>query len=506
MTLTFDVVDVSILLTIVAIVMAIGIKGYGVSKSMSGFFLAGRGLGSWVLAFSTMATYFSAASFLGGGGATYLYNLGFGSWLTAWHIVGVVLMWILVARRLFNYASRTDIISVPDFIEHRYQSKGAKMVSAVVMMFLFTLYLTSVYKGGAIVLATMLNTSFEVGLILLTVPVLVYVIIGGLKAAAINNLILGSLMTLAAFLTFGYIMAAVGGPIGGLEALQSMKIVDKIPGSLWLKFNGMGPPPAMEAGMVPHLIMSVTFSISVAQVALPNLLMQFYAAKNAKVISRGRVIGPILVAIYAFLIFSLGAYCHLVLDPKLSSNEVASLLKDTDWVIPKAIMELAPPGLRGLILAAPVAASMSTLSVTLLVLSAAFVKDVVQLAKPSADERKLLILARVAPIIFAAASLSLTLVQSDIIVEIVGAAFGTIFVCFLGPVTIGLYWRGATRAGAIASMISGLIVGLSWYIFLYKKVTWVYPVVPALAIALPLFFIVSAFTKKSSKEVLDLLR
>ncbi|RLF07546.1 MAG: sodium/proline symporter [Thermoprotei archaeon] len=499
-----DAIDISILIALMVIVMLIGLKGYKISKSMNGYFLAGRGLGSWVLAFSIMATYFSAASFLGGGGATYLFNLGFGSWLTAWHVIGVVLMWVLVAKKLFNYASKTNIMSVPDFIEHRYQSRNAKMVSAIVIILLFTLYLTSIYKGGAIIIATMLNTSLEIGLILLAVPVLVYVSIGGLKAAALNNLLLGSLMLLASFLAFGYIMAAVGGPLKGLETLQRMTIMGKIPGSLWLRFDGMGPPPAMKVGMVPFLIMSITFSISVAQIALPNLLMQFYAAKNVKVISRGRIIGPIAVAIYALLVFSLGAYCHVILDPQLSNSEIAFLMKNTDWVIPRTIIGLAPSGLRGLILAAPVAASMSTLAVTLLVLSAALTRDVVQSVKPKVNERKLLILARIAPIAFAVISLALTLIQTDIIVEIVGAAFGTIFVCFLGPVTIGLYWKGATKAGAIASMISGLIVGLFWYIFLYK-VTWIYPVIPALAVSLPLFFIVSFFTKKPPKEVLEVL-
>ncbi|MEM0285756.1 MAG: hypothetical protein QXW34_01255, partial [Candidatus Methanomethyliaceae archaeon] len=112
--------DVLIILAIIIIVIIIGLKGYKMKESLSGFFLADKGLGPWVLAFSLMATYFSAASFLGGGGATYLYNLGFGAWLTAWHIIGVVLMWILVSRRLFNYASKTGIMSIPDFIENRY--------------------------------------------------------------------------------------------------------------------------------------------------------------------------------------------------------------------------------------------------------------------------------------------------------------------------------------------------------------------------------------------------
>jgi len=498
-----DLLDASIIMAVLAIVMVIGLRGYGLSRSMTGFFLANKELGAVTLAFSLMATYFSAASFLGGGGATYSFNLGFGAWLTAWHVIGVVLMWVLVAERLFKYASKTNIMSIPDFIEHRYQSKAAKAVAAAVMISLFTLYLTSVYKGGAIIIATVFDTSFEVGLAALAIPVLLYVALGGLRAAALNNLILGSLMLFAAFLTFGLVMSAVGGPIKGIEELRSMTI-NGISGEMWLRFDGAGPPSAMKAGAVPQLIMGITFSISVAQIALPSLLMQFYAARDARVISRGRILGPVLVAAYAMAVFSLGAFCHLVLDPRLSQGEVARLMKDVDWVIPKTVDVLAPSGLRGLILAAPMAASMSTLAVILLVLSAALTRDVVQLARPNTSERSLMVLARASPIAFALISLLLTLVQTGIIVEVVAAAFGTIFVCFLGPVTIGLYWKGATRAGAIASMISGLVLGMSWHVLLYKA-TNVHAVIPALLVALPTFFLVSLFTKKPPREVLELL-
>ncbi|PCN50508.1 sodium:proline symporter [Candidatus Geothermarchaeota archaeon ex4572_27] len=410
--MTVSPLDAAIVVALMLIVMVVGARGYGVSKSMVGYFLAGRGLGAWVLAFSFMATYFSAASFLGGGGTTYLFNLGFGAWLTAWHVIGVALAWALVAERLFKYAERANIISIPDFIEHRYQSRAAKIVAAVVIIFLFTLYLTSVYKGGAIVMATLLGTSYAVGLLLLAIPVLIYIGLGGLRAAALNNLILGALMLVAAMLTFGYVMSAVGGWSAGLAALKAMTIkaqfgekLVQLPGALWLRMDGMGPPPAMKVGMVPALIMSIAFSISIAQVALPNLLMQFYAARDVRVINYGRIIGPLAVSIYAILMFSLGAFCHLILDPKLSPVEVAKLLKDVDWVMPKVIMVLAPAGVRGLILAAVVAASMSTLAVTFIVLSAALVRDIIQTAKPDVAESRLVALARASPIIFAVIAL-----------------------------------------------------------------------------------------------------
>jgi Na+/proline symporter len=235
--------------------------------------------------------------------------------------------------------------------------------------------------------------------------------------------------------------------------------------------------------------------------------MQFYAAKNEKVIIKGRIIGPILVALYAALMFSLGAFCHLILDDKIGSTGVMVLLKDSDWVIPKTIEMIAPSGIKGIILAAPIAASMSTLSVTLLVLSAALTNDIIKPIKPNINEKKLILIARIASIIFAIISLLLTLIRTGIIVEIVGAAFGTIFACFFGPITIGLYWKKATKEGAIASMISGLIIGLLWFLFIYKStlvppiIAWIYPVIPALVISTPIFFIVSLATRKKILEV-----
>ncbi|MEM4700436.1 MAG: sodium/solute symporter [Candidatus Nezhaarchaeales archaeon] len=505
-------IDVAIVVALIVITIIIGVKGYGVSKSMVGYFLAARGLGAWVLSFSFMATYFSAASFIGGGGATYLYNLGFGAWLTAWHVIGVVLAWVLIAERLYKYASKTGIISIPDFIEHRYQSKAAKAIAAVVILFLFVLYAISVFMAGAKVLAALLGTTYEVGLVLLLVPVAIYVGLGGLKAAALNNLILGILMLVSAILTFGYVMSAVGGWDAGLAAIEKMKIADRFDGALWLNFSGFGPPPAMTAGMVPALIMGVTFSISIAQVALPQLLMQFYAARDVKVINYGRIIGPIAVGVYAILMFSLGLFCHLILDPGLPAATVMDLLKDPDKVIPMVVMKLMPTGVSGLVAASVLAATLSTLAVVLIVLSASLVRDIIQAAKPGIPEPKLVMAARVMPVVFAIIAMTLAISPPGIIVEVVGAAFGTIFACFVGPVTIGLYWKGATKAGSIASMIAGLVTGLAWFLFIYKKfptptdpLAWVYPVVPALAISLVLFFLVSLFTKKPPKEVLDLL-
>lgn len=467
----------------------IGFIGHRASKSLTGFILANRTLGPWLLAFSIMATYFSAASFLSGGGATYLYNLGFGAWLTAWHIIGVIALWIIVADKLFDYISKTKIMSIPEFIEHRYNSRVARSIASIIIMILFSFYLVSVYKGGAIILSSRLGISLDIALLLLALPIVIYIVVGGLRAATLNNMFLGAIMIIAACLTFSYIMSYVGGPIKGIEKLSQINILNNS-GKLWLMFNGMGPPKAMEKNMVPGLIMSITFSIGMAQIALPNLLIHFYAAKDHKAISRGRIIGPILVALYAMLMFSLGAFCHLILDPNLSPKEIGMLMKESDWVIPKTISLIAPVGIRGFILAAPVAASMSTIALTVLTLSNTLLRDVIQPITKITDEKSLLYIAKAIAILFSLLPLPIVTIESGIIVEIVGAAFGTIFACFIGPIVLGLYWNKASKEGTIFSMISGAITGIVWYIYVYR-ITWIYPTVPATAVALFTFVVAS---------------
>lgn len=489
-----QLIDTAIIFVTICATIVIGFVGYKSSKTLMGYIFANKTLGPWLLAFSIMATYFSAASFLGGGGATYLYNIGFGAWLTAWHVIGVVALWIIVADKLFDYISRNHIISVPELIGHRYNSYLARAIAAAIIVMLFSLYLVGVYKGGAVIISTQLGVDLWVAALILVVPVVVYIVIGGLRAAAINNLFLGMIMLIAASLTFGYIMYHVGGPVKGLEQLSQASILN-MSGTQWLLLNGMGPQKAMEKGLVPLLIMSITFSLGMAQVALPNLLIQFYAARDRKAISRGRVIGPILVAVYAMLMFSLGAFCHLIIDPKLSSTEIAKLMRDPDWVIPRTVTMIAPIGVRGIILAAPVAASMSTIALTVLTISSTLLRDVVQPLLKINDERRLLIIAKIAAIVFAFTPIPIMLLENKIIVDIVGAAFGTIFACFLGPVVIGLYWGRASKWGAIASMISGAVTGILWYILLYRT-TWIYPTIPAVLAALTLFIVLSLLDSK----------
>ena len=175
---------------------------------------------------------------------------------------------------------------------------------------------------------------------------LIYIGLGGLRAAALNNLILRVpyFGGREAHLRLRHVGS--GGWDASLAALERMKIGGKAPGTVWTRLVGFGLPPAMQARMVPALIMNITLSISIAQLALLNPLMQFYAAKDVRMINYCKIIGPLAVTVHAAPMFSLGGYCYLILNHELASSQVLALLKDVDKVIPLVVMKLAPPGVR----------------------------------------------------------------------------------------------------------------------------------------------------------------
>jgi len=95
------------------------------------------------------------------------------------------------------------------------------------------------------------------------------------------------------------------------------------------------------------------------------------------------------------------AFCHLILNLELLAGEVLAMLKDVDSVVLLTVMKLAPLGIRELTLAVVVVASISTLLVTFMVLSAALVRDIIQSLKPRVEEVELVTIARVVLVIFA---------------------------------------------------------------------------------------------------------
>jgi Na+/pantothenate symporter len=304
---------------------------------------------------------------------------------------------------------------------------------------------------------------------------------------------------------FVLVMQHVGGWSAGIAELSKLKLMGKIPGNALLELGGFGPPPIMKAGMLTQFTLSLAFAICAANLGLPHLIIRFYAAKNVAVIRKGMIITPIIIGIFVFTVYSTGPFAWLIIPKYVPPEALAQFLRDPDMVIPFLIQKLLPVGLNAFLLVAIVAAGQSTISSVIMVLVSALSRDIIQVAKPKIDEKRLLTFTRWATVLLGFVPFLLAIRPPGIVVMIVGLAFSVIGSAFTAPLLIGLYWRGGTAQGAWMSMILSTITCI-WWTLTYYQTLWIYPIIPGLIVGIVSFVVISWFTKKPSGAILEMIR
>ncbi len=475
------------------VIFSIGFWSYKRSKTVIEFFLAGRRLGYWILSFSFFATYFSTAAFLGGGGSGFTFGFQWSAWLSFWHVLFAFLAWIIVAPKIRELSEKLKSLTIPDFLGFRYKSNAPRLIAAIIILFSFELYMTSIYKGIGHIFEEMLHVKYLIGILIAVIPVIIYTSLGGFRSVVLTDLIQGVIMFFGGIVLFLLVLNAVGGWSAGIEKLKEVEPLG-MSGELLLETPGLAPPPIMKAGMVLAFIMSLTFAISIAQLASPQLVIRFYAARNREIIRRGAILTPVIIGIFALTVFSIGPFAWLILPDYVdSADQIKMFFKNPDRIIPFIAMKLFPTGINAFILTAIIAAAMSTINSLLLILATSLTRDIIQVVKSEISEEKLLLTTRIATVLFAAIPIYLAVLMLEkgrIIVEIVGTAFSIITSAFLAPLVIGLYWNRGSAFGASVSMILSTITCIIWYLKFYK-VYWIYPVVPGLIVGITSYIIFS---------------
>lgn len=473
-------------------------------KTLEEFYVAGRSLGTWVVSFSFFATLFSTSAFIGGGGTGFLMGFQWPAYFTLFNVIFAVAAWVFIAPRLRKYTEKLGAITIPQFFELRYDSKMAKIVASLIIIVFFEYHLISIYKGSGNVFQEMLGISYLSGIILMAVPVIIYTYLGAFRAVALTDLIQGVIMVVGMFLLFGLVLSFVGGWSHGIAAIKSLSLPGGVSGEALTKMGGYGPPPVRAAGQVIPFILSISFAICLANMSAPQLIIRFCAARNQAVIRNGMILTPLLVGLFSFTVYSVGPFAWLIIPKIAGPAAVTTYLKDPDLVIPFVVVKLFPPGVGALLLAAIVAAGMSTLNSYLILLGSTIAGDVIRTLKPTMPERTLVLLTRIMIVVVAIIPILGAINPPGIIVTIVGLAFSVITSAFVAPLVFGLYWRGSTGTAAWVSMVVATVTCIVWQLK-YYPVYWIYPVVPGLAVSVPIFVLVSLLTRKPPEEVVSMV-
>ncbi len=426
-----------LLIAYVAVIVILSLKLR--QGTFSGFVLSDRNIAyPAVIGIAFTAAYFSAASFLGGGGYGLVAGMPWVVFCAFLHVAFACLAW-LMAGRIWAMAKQYDAKTVPQLLEKRYNSPTGKVILAAIMLLLYAVYLVPIFKGCAAIFQGLIGVTYLQGLIIAVLIVAVYYAIGGLPAIIWIGFLQGILMLGGSMLLYTSLFSHAGG----------MQIWDNIPAAV-LSMNGLNVPWQKTLGMA--------FSISLGLLALPDLLIMIFAARDRRVVRFAGVFGPLSIAIYAVCVFSLGILAY----GALSAEQIAPFLKNPDGLVPFLATTLLPAGLDSIILLAAISAALSTMSAIVLVTTTSLTSDILRYLKPEISDKNILLLTRtVGVIILLAAAVSAINVPQQI-VPLVSVSMGVIACCVFVPLIFGLYWQRGTSTGFIASLLASFFSVVAW--------------------------------------------
>ncbi|UCZ54022.1 sodium/pantothenate symporter [Bacillus shivajii] len=397
------------------------------------YFLGSRELGGFLLAMTMVATYGSASSFLGGPGTAYVHGLG---WvLLAMSQVATGYFVLLVLGKKFAIMARKyEAVTLVDFLRKRYESKAVVLISAFsIIVFLFSA-MAAQWVGGARLIESLTGLTYSSALFIFAIAVLIYVIIGGFRAVVMTDMVQGVVMV------FGTLIILIGTIIagGGITNIMNDLIAEN---------PNLVTPYGHDGSLTPAFVSSFWILVGVGVIALPQVAIRAMSYKNSRAMHRALIVGTIVVGFIMLGMHLIGVFARPIIPG----------LEIPDQVMPLIAMEVLPPWLAGFVLAAPLAAIMSTVDSLLLLVSSTVVKDVyLNYIKPDATIKKVKqisfgVTATLGIIVFA-----LALSPPDLLIWLNLFAFGGLEAAFIWPIVFGLYWQGANKGGALASMITGV--------------------------------------------------
>lgn len=443
------------------------------------YFLGGRQLGGFILAMTMTATYGSASSFIGGPGAAYTQGLGWVLLSMAQLATGYFVLMIL-GKKFAIVTRKYKAVTLVDFLKERYESKWVVLLSAAsIIIFLFSA-MTAQWIGGARLIESITGLSYSSALFIFAASVLIYVVIGGFRAVALTDAVQGSVMFVGTLILLIATIIAGGG-------------ISNIISDLTAENPNLITPYGFDGGLTPIYVSSFWILVGVGVIGLPQISVRAMSYKNAKSMHRAIIIGTVVIGFIMLGMHLIGVFARSVMP----GVEVA------DTVMPLLAIKVLPPWLAGLVLAAPMAAIMSTVDSLLLLVSSAVVKDVyLNYIQPNASNKRVKNLSLGVTTVLGVTVVLIALSPPDLIIWLNLFSFGGLEAAFIWPVVMGLYWRRGNKYGAISSMIVG--VGSYMLIHLYFPNPFgIHTVVLPIVFSLIAFFIGSVIGKQRLQETVN---
>lgn len=479
----------------------LGIGVYGFYKSTSDlgdYMLGGRRLGPGVTALSAGASDMSGWMLMGLPGAFYL--AGFSEvWLAVGLLVGAYVNYRVVAPRLriYTYVAN-DSITIPDYFENRFQDKTRilRLVSAVVIIIFFTLYTSSGLVAGGTLFENAFAMDYHWGLVLTAAVVVAYTLLGGFLAVSMTDFVQGCIM----FIALVMVPVVAFTTLGGVEPV--LTDVRDISPAMLNPFYGV-----TFLGLVSLLAWGLGYF------GQPHIIVRFMAIKSVREFKAARRIGMtwMTVAIIGAMLTGLVGAAYINIEGATIAGQGAYMeggeLSNSETIFIVLSQILFHPLVGGFLLAAILAAIMSTISSQLLVTSSALTQDFYKsfLHKDASDKTQVM-MGRLSVLLVAIVAGALSWVPRDTILGLVGNAWAGFGAAFGPLIVLSLYWKRMTMWGALAGMLVGAVTVLVWiYLpFEFAGATLaghLYEMVPGVILSTLAIVVVSRLTEQPSAQI-----
>ena len=470
------------------VMLGIGLYAFKTSTDdVSGFMLGGRSLSPSVAALSAGASDMSGWMLMGLPGAMYVSGMS-SIWIAVGLVIGAYLNYLIVAPRLRTYTEiASDSITLPDFFENRFNDKSRmlRVVSSVVIVVFFTLYTSSGIVAGGKLFESSFGLNYEVGLYVTAGVVVAYTFFGGFLAVSLTDFVQGCIMFIALVL----VPVVAISEVGGISEVQGS--ISSINPDLLNIFSGVS---------LISIISAMAWGLG--YFGQPHIIVRFMAIRSVKDMPTARRIGMswMIVAIVGAMATGFTGIAYVA--------KTGVKLDDAETIFILLSQILFNPLIAGFLLAAILAAIMSTISSQLLVTSSSLTEDFYKtfLHKEATDKQQVLV-GRISVFVVALVAIYLAYDRNSTILTLVSnawAGFGAAF----GPVIIGsLYWKKMTRNGALAGMITGAATVLLW---IYLPITingqslssLMYEIVPGFILCSLVIYLVSNMSPQRDVDIL----
>jgi len=463
-------------------------------KNASDYIVAGKTLGFWLFVLLILGSTTSGMTILG------VTGLGFvAGWPSFWEQIFVPLTCAIAITiygyKIYSVCKEKNFLTLQDYLSYRFESDTAvRVISSFAVLVTSLIYLIGQYTAISIVLKWALGISQIQALIIGVIIVLIYVLLGGLYAVSWTTLFQGIIIILGVLLTCPFIIKSAGGLTYINNTLTKID-----PNLVKVSFPQVHPPYAPYAFCTPLYLVSFFFLLAFGLGSAPHIINNVIAVKDKKYFKWSGLVVFIIYLVIMFLVKITGmAVKALVFDGKLSIGKPDdAMLAGMSYVFGNRFM-----GFFAIII---LAAVMSTTDRLLLVIGSTCGWDFYKkLINKNADDRKVTIISRIWIVIFALISFILAIKPPALLAFLIWMAIGVMLSTFVTPILFGLYWKKATKQGAIWSMISGFISAFifgSYYKFV-KPLPFHFSFYSFL-ISVFVMIIVSLFTKKTSAEILN---